>query len=502
MVLAVAGGLIAAACGDTGSAETTTFPTVSIPADAEQLSPSVSSTTGPDQPAEPTAEEGTYAPLDLGFLGGNASSSEIPSAIPPGLEVGFTEEGFPYRGSSDATVTLIEYSDYACPFCGRHTVQNVPALLEQYGVTGEVRFVFRDFPLTGLHPTAPAAHTAAICAGEQSAEFYWAVHDEVFARQAEWTGLPDPTEFLTSLGQGLGVEMTAYQDCVSSGRTGPEIEAGVAAAQALGFNGTPSFQVVADGLEDAYNLIGAQPVQVFQNYLDAVLAGEVPDGAQAAAGPGEQPEPPGLPVWADRETGLLPDPDRPGVNLAGDYYKGDPAAPLVVIEFSDFECPFCADHVLEAQPAIDAALVDTGEVMWVFKHLPLPIHPNAPTAAAASECAGDQGRFWEMHDALFATAEQWAGAGADTEAALLALAGDVGLDTTAFETCFTGRDALERVLADSADARGIISQTPSFVLIEGDRGTLLEGSRPADQFVTLLQSRIDQLDDDGSGGTG
>ena len=235
-------------------------------------------------------------------------------------------------------------------------------------------------------------------------------------------------------------------------------------------------------------MIGALPVESFAAALDALLAGEPPPGA-ATASDEPPPEPPGLPVWADRGTGLLPDPDRPGINVAGDQYKGDPDAPIVVIEFSDFQCPFCRDHAMEVQGAIDQALVDTGQVMWVYKHLPLSIHPLAPIAGAAAECASDQGRFWEMHEALFENSNAWIEG--DTEAELRAVAAEVGLDAAAFDTCLAGREALERVLADQSDATGIISQTPSFVVVQGDRGTLIEGSRPADQFVATLQGYID-----------
>ena len=111
---------------------------VDAPANAELASPI------PDTATTTTS----FGPLDLSALG-----AEEPSVSSDGLEVGFTAEGYPYRGSSDATVTLVEFSDYACPFCGRHTAQTAPLLLEQYGTTGQVRSCFREFPLVSLHPT-------------------------------------------------------------------------------------------------------------------------------------------------------------------------------------------------------------------------------------------------------------------------------------------------------------------------------------------------------------
>jgi protein-disulfide isomerase len=219
-----------------------------------------------------------------------------------------------------------------------------------------------------------------------------------------------------------------------------------------------------------------------------VLAGEAP--ADPEPDPGDPPDN-SLPFWADVATGLRPDPSRPGVNMAGDFYKGNPDAAVVVIEFSDFQCPFCQDHALEVQPTIDEQFVETGDVLWVYKHLPLAIHPLAPTAGAAAECAGDQGQFFEMHALLFETADSWLVAG-DVDAEMVALAGDLGLDLGTFETCFNGRDALNRVFADEADARGIIGVTPSFVYILDDRGALQEGSLPVDQFVANLTARLEQ----------
>ena len=108
-----------------------------------------------------------------------------------------------------------------------------------------------------------------------------------------------------------------------------------------------------------------------------------------------------------------------------------------------------------------------------------------------AECAADQGRFWEMHKALFAASEAWIEG--DTEAEIAIVAADVGLDAAAFQSCLAGRAALERVLSDQSDATGIISQTPSFVVVQGERGLLIEGSRPADQFVATLQGYIDAV---------
>ncbi len=395
-----------------------------------------------------------------------------------GLPVGFTEEGYPFIGNPEADITLVEFSDYLCPFCGRHFKTTLPALLQSYGAEGQVNFVFRDYPLTKLHPTAPVGHVAAICVGEQGAAAYWEMHDLLFDTQQQWGGLPDPRDFIDGLAGRLAIDQDAYQACMAAGENGSLVDERIAAGQALGFTGTPSFQVLVEGRDTIYPVNGAQPLPVFSDLFDTLLAGEEPEMAA-------EPDPAELPYWASAE-GLVPDPDRPGFTLAGDPYKGNPEAAVVVVEFADFQCPACGQHALEIQPAIDQQLVDTGAIMWVFKSLPLAEHPQALPAAVAAECAGEQGSFWEMHHELFARIDDWAVDDADGR--LLDLAGDVGLDKDAFSTCFNGRAALQRIVGDMYDAREVTDTTPAFVVLHGGRGRLLEGSRPADAFVQILES--------------
>jgi protein-disulfide isomerase len=400
-----------------------------------------------------------------------------------GVAVGFTAEGHPYRGDPEAPVTLEEYSDYLCPFCARHLEQTVPTLMEKYVSTGQVKYVFRDMPLASLHPTAPVGHAAALCVAEQGAALFWEMHDELFRAQSQWGALSDPSDVLAGIAKEVGADPAAYEACIAAGRHEGEIERGVAAGQALGFNGTPSFRFIHEESGETYTLVGAQPFDIFAQWLDALAAGEAPAQEEEA-----ETEPPELPYWANAE-GLAPDPDRPGYTMAGDPYKGNPEAKLVVVEFSDFQCPSCQRHALEAQPVLDETFVEMGEIMWVFKPLPLRIHPQSPAAAAAAECAGDQGRFWDMYHALFEAQEQWAVDDADPK--LVRLAEGLRLDTDRFGACLKSREALERVLADLYDAQGVVSETPSFVILFGGQGRITRGARPVEQFVTTLEAMIE-----------
>jgi protein-disulfide isomerase len=403
-----------------------------------------------------------------------------------GTPVGFTADGLPYRGNPDTPLTLVEYSDYLCPFCARHFSQTLTALLEKYGRTGQVKFVMRDFPLAALHPTAPRGHAAARCMAEQGAARFWQMHEALFQAQPEWSRLPDPTAFLAKTARDAGADMTAYEACMMSGRQDAAVQQGVATGQTLGFNGTPSFQFMHHASGKTYTLVGAQPVDVFTRWIDALLAGQEPPQAQEAQAADKLE----LALWATPE-GLAPDPKRPGYTVAGDAYKGNPDAKLVMVEFTDFQCPACQRHALTTQPVLDKRFVETGEVLWVVKHFPLRSHPHAPVAAVAAECAGHQGQFWAMHHRLFERMEQWATSD-DPEPALGQLAANLELDRAQFSACLQSRKALEHVLHDLYDGQEIgVRNVPTFILYSGGTGHMLVGARSAGQFLALLQRQIE-----------
>lgn len=409
---------------------------------------------------------------DIAALQNRLASSDL--QVYEGTPVGFTEEVYPFRGDPDAPVTVVEYSDYLCPYCARHFNQTLPTLLEKHVRTGQLKLVFRDFPIAKLHPTAAKGAAAALCVAEQGAVRFWSMHDALYRRQNEWNRLPDPGEFLAGIAEEIGVDRAAYDECVASGRTARRVEESVAEGKGLGFKGTPSFQFVNNKSGDTYTMVGAQPMEVFAQWTDALAAGKAPP----------EPKKPELPLWAKPE-GLAPDPDRPGWTMAGDAYKGDPQAKLAVVEFADFQCPACGRHALQTQPVLDEQFVETGKLLWVVKHFPLRMHPHAPAAAAAAECAADQGRFWDMHHRLYQEQERWAQSD-DVDAALVTLAETVDLEIDVFTECFQGRNALERVLRDMYDAQGVVRTTPTFVVLHDGKASVVRGARRADQFVAIL----------------
>jgi len=167
------------------------------------------------------------------IVASTCSPAQRMTATWDGAPAGFTAEGYPVLGSDAAPVTLEEWSDYLCPFCARHFRQTDPQIRDAYVRTGKVRLVFRDLPLSGLHPTAIHGHIAARCAGEQGPAQYWAMHDELFRRQAEWNRLPDPVEFLADMARQLALDMDAWQRCVADPQTRAAVNRSVSEGRQL-----------------------------------------------------------------------------------------------------------------------------------------------------------------------------------------------------------------------------------------------------------------------------
>lgn len=409
-------------------------------------------------------------------------SIPAPTGEYDGIPVGFTAEGYPYRGSPDAPITMYEYSDFQCPYCSRYFVQTEPALDRSYVRNGTVRVVFRDFPLAELHPNAPAAHVTALCVADQGAVLYWTIHARLFETQAEWNQLPDPAPYFAKLVKEIGANQEQYQACVDKGEKKAIVEQRVAEAMKLGFSGTPSFQFVRESTAEVFPLVGAQPYDQFSGMIDTLVAGGTPKTAQEEPGSNE------IPFWATAD-GLKPDPDRPDQDMAGDFYRGNPDAKVVVIEFSDFQCPFCRKHTLETQPVLDEKFVNNGKIFWVFKNFPLTIHPQAPAAAAAAECAAEQGKFWPMHDQLFNSTDQWSVD--DPTPIFTDLAKQLGLDVDAFTTCLTAGEAAKRVQEDLDAGTPFVRGTPTFIVLYNGKGSIIPGALPADRFTSILQEVLD-----------
>jgi protein-disulfide isomerase len=206
----------------------------------------------------------------------------------------------------------------------------------------------------------------------------------------------------------------------------------------------------------------------------AATAAEPPATAPIAA-----PPPASAPAPAP-----APGPARPFNQI------GSVDAPVMLLEFTDLQCPYCARHALQTFPQLKRDYVDTGKVQYASRDLPLERHPYAFPAAVAARCAGEQGKFWEFRHALFGQQDTLA------SVPYARIAGELGLDVERLEACRQDRRQADNVRADIELARlSNISATPSFVIgrIVNDEfvGEAFSGAQPYENFKARIDAQLE-----------
>jgi len=176
----------------------------------------------------------------------------------------------PFKGSANAPVTLVEFTDYECSFCARHVKETFPQLERDYVATGKVKYVFRNFPLESIHKQSFKAHEAATCAADQGK--FWEMHDRLFASQPALT--PDQ---LIGYAQAVGLNAGQFQACFSADRHAAEIRKDISEGEKAGVTGTPTFFLGATTpnsptLKVTNTLVGAKQYSAFKEAIDALLA--------------------------------------------------------------------------------------------------------------------------------------------------------------------------------------------------------------------------------------
>ena len=175
----------------------------------------------------------------------------------------------PAMGPQSAKVTVMEISDYHCPFCKRQTQQTFPQLVNEYVKTGKVQYIFVDYPIAQLHPTAARSHEAAICAGEQGK--YWEMHVSLFS-----SPVAKADDGLMAQAKSVGLDVNAFRSCLTSGKHADSVQASVKRMEGLGISGTPMTVI---GLTPAPGqpmkvvkyVYGAQPYSAFKDAIDSLL---------------------------------------------------------------------------------------------------------------------------------------------------------------------------------------------------------------------------------------
>jgi protein-disulfide isomerase len=172
-------------------------------------------------------------------------------------------------GSESAKVWFIMGSDFECPYCKAFHDETWPRIEQEYVKTGKLRVAFMNFPMNlkapPMHPRSVPSAEVAMCAGAQ--DKFWQMHDSLFASQDRWARVPNPTPVWESLAQSLGLDMTAWRNCLSSHATRTQVEQDFSRMAQVGVTGTPSF-VIGDSLA----VVGAAPFEEFRKAIDAALA--------------------------------------------------------------------------------------------------------------------------------------------------------------------------------------------------------------------------------------
>jgi len=367
----------------------------------------------------------------------------------------------PARGPADAKLTVVLFSDFQCPFCAR--VEPSLKQLEE-AFPGQVRIVWKHQPLP-MHPQAIPAAIAAEAAREQGK--FWQMHDRIFADQR---ALDDAT--LSRYAKEIGLDVRRYAQAVAAKRGAARIEEDQKLAQSAGATGTPTM------FFNCRQVVGARPFEQLRaaaeeeiKKADGLLGGRRDPGIHDRACKANLAAAPSAAVPAGA-TGAAPAALPAGALTirADDPVRGNPKAPVTIVLFSDFQCPFCA----RVGPTLDEAQRQYGDkVRVVWKHQPLPFHPNALPAAEAAEAAREQGKFWPMHDRLFAAQKELSPETYERAAR------EIGLDLRRFQEATRSGKFRARIQDDQRLAAQIGAQATPTMFVNGEK---VEGAVP---FQTL-----------------
>ncbi len=348
-------------------------------------------------------------------------------------------------------------------------MQTGPLLDEAYVATGQVLLVYRNFPLTSIHPNALPAAKAAYCAGQQGPELFWGLHDWLFANQNAWSSASDAAAQFRTQAQALGADGVKYDACLQDPATEARIQKDVQDGAAAGVTGTPAFLI------NDWFLSGAYPFAEFQKIIEKAKQGLHP-------APTPTPLPTGMEFYNA-------DPSRAGFTVDGSPTLGKADAGLVLVSFEDLKSADAVQYVADVESALKTKYVDTGQMRLVFK----PYADTAPRAAVAVLCAARQGKFWEFRSLLYQKQAEWT---EGDDAAMSGYAKSLGLDTAAFDLCL--KDEKSQAEIDYAIEFGKqigVPSTPSFLVLKiGANGKAENGQGlPGAQTLAQIEQAIQAL---------
>ncbi len=378
----------------------------------------------------------------------------------------------PIKGGKQPKVTIVEFSDFQCPYCSRVN-PSLATVMKDYG--NDVAIAFRHNPLP-FHNNAMPAALASEAAREQGK--FWEMHDKLFANQQS---LDRPG--LEKLAGEIGLNMGKFKEALDKEKGKERIKKDMDDAANFGARGTPNFFI------NGRNFRGAQPVEAFKAVVDeelkkadAKIASGTPRGQVYAAltsgGLDKAAAPPPPPAAAGE-----PDANtRFKADIKGAPLKGAKDAQVTIVQFSDYQCPFCS----RVEPTIEKVMTEyKGKVRVAWRDLPLPFHPNAMPAAVAAKAAGEQGKYWEMHDKIFADQQHM------DRATYEKYAGELGINMGKFKAALDANKGKEAIEADAAAGNKIGARgTPAFFI----NGKFLSGAQPFEAFKAKIDEELKTAD--------
>ncbi len=399
--------------------------------------------------------------------GTTGPSAPPPSAAPQPTARNVEPGDGPAIGGKKPKVTIVEWSDFQCPFCGR-VEPTLQRILETY--KDDVRIVWRNEPLS-FHPNALPAAKAAMAAARQGNDKFWKMHDLMFAHQSELSEAK-----YEEWARQVGLDMAKWKADKESAEVAAVISKDSGYATQVGADGTPSFFL------NGKFISGAMPFETFKTVIDEQIkkADELlkkgvkhdklyqalvdenvkASDAQAAGGPSAEPK---FEVQAGNSPAM-----------------GPRSAPVTIVEWSDFQCPFCS----RVEPTLKQVMAAYGnKVRLVWKNQPLPFHPNAMPAAEAAMAAYEQGndKFWQMHERLFANQTEL------SPALYEKTAREIGLDMSKWKASVESHRAQEAIQADMRAGMQLgANGTPTFFI----NGKRLVGAMPFDSFKQIIDAEL------------
>jgi protein-disulfide isomerase len=385
----------------------------------------------------------------------------------------------PVRGPENAPVTIVEFSDFQCPFCSKGE-DRLKKVRENY--PDKVRVVFKHYPLP-FHKQAKAASRAAMAAGEQGK--FWEMHDKLFENQKKFAE-GKMKDLTASWAKEIGLDVEKFKKAYENNKEEylSQIDKDMKLGKELGVRGTPHFLINGEALS------GAQPYSKFESVIEDKLdqANEMLKGGVAKSNLYAEAVKKNFESGGDKGGNKKkPSPNKKKktkveyVPVSGDdaMYGAKDDYLVTVVEFSDFECPFC-DKALPAVNKIKENFSD--QVRLVFKHRPLSFHKQAEGAAKAAIAAQMQGKFWEMHDKLFANQKKLG------EDFYVEAAKELGLNVEKFRKDMKSDKVAKQLKNDTKIAGNVgANGTPTFFI----NGVKVVGAQPYSRFESEIEKQIE-----------